>query len=381
MLQRFWDWLKSLFKSPVASTQPPPLDTVIPIRVKPVVKPLMPLSWEKGRSDREAWSVHLYSLVYSNLDVFDQALDRTKLYATWDNLGKTEKTSLICEFISQICYYECGWNPASSSQDVGTSNKDTWSVGLLQLSVVDQANYGLQMGYNFEDLKDPYKNMNLGIAILIKQIQKRKKIFIPVGESGLYWATIHPGGMYDKSVAILSKLQTYATGVVGTPAGSFPDSGNEVPSGSPETLVPWMDWLKAKIGMNEQNNDAELSKGWIHTDYHPGTVRGADNAWCAMTLCWALEELGYKSPHDASAISFKGYGTATELKYGAIIVIEHPSGGHHVTTCHQIVANEPGNIVVDCLGGNQQDSIMISRYNLSGTESNDKILAIRWPIK
>jgi hypothetical protein len=71
-------------------------------------------------------------------------------------------------------------------------------------AVVDQTNYRLSFGYSFADLQDPIKNLHLGVAIMARQIDRHGKLFIPVGESGVYWSTLHPGGKHDKSAAIMA---------------------------------------------------------------------------------------------------------------------------------------------------------------------------------
>lgn len=134
----------------------------------------------------------------------DAATDIQTFCAGYASLNKDQKINLLADIFAATAYYECSWNPTSSSVDVGTSsNRDTWSVGLLQLSVVDQQNYNLSFGFNFSDLEDPIKNLQLGVAIMTKQITKHGVILIPVGGSGLYWATLHPGGRYDATSGIV----------------------------------------------------------------------------------------------------------------------------------------------------------------------------------
>lgn len=141
-----------------------------------------------------------------------------------------------------------------------------------------------------------------------------------------------------------------------------------------DAATPWMGWMKARLGWNETNNDKQLSDYWKYTDYHPGTVVGPANAWCAMAVCAALEESGYQSTRDASAISYADYGTESILKPGCIVVIEHTNGHHHVTFCESVIDEHH----VNCLGGNQEDSIKVSRYEFG--MGGDKIIATRWPI-
>jgi hypothetical protein len=161
------------------------------------------LDWEAGHPERAAWSVALISDLNAHFSSFAHARDADQFHPRWNSLTRDQQVTVLAEMIVWTSYYECGWNPADYGVDVG--NKDdnrTWSVGLLQLSVVDQANYHLPLGYSFADLQNPIKNLNFGVAIMAKQIDRHGKILIPVGESGIYWSTLHPGGKHDKSAEI-----------------------------------------------------------------------------------------------------------------------------------------------------------------------------------
>lgn len=172
-----------------------------------------PLSWESSsHTERVAWSKAAYDLVAANFTALDSADDVTTFCPNYDSLNRNQKINLLADIFAATAYYECGWNPAAGSVDVGSANdKDTWSVGLLQLSVVDQPNYGFNYGYSYSDLQDPVKNLRLGVAIMAKQVTKRGVIAIPTGMSGLYWATLHPGGKYDKtsSIATMTKRHSF----------------------------------------------------------------------------------------------------------------------------------------------------------------------------
>jgi uncharacterized protein (TIGR02594 family) len=145
----------------------------------------------------------------------------------------------------------------------------------------------------------------------------------------------------------------------------------------PMNQMPWMDFMKKHIGEHElagaKADNPFIVAMFKHTNYK---TSHDETPWCAACVCTALEENGYKSTHDASAISFAHYGDACELKPGCIVVIEHASGGHHVTFCDHIISHNP--LTVACLGGNQSDSLKISNYVFANGE---KIIATRWPRK
>ncbi len=168
------------------------------------------LAWESStHPERKQWSFDLMNMVSENLASLDAAQDIESFCFRYYSLSHAEKVNVWAQIFSVMTYYESSWNPKSYSVDVGSAdNPDTWSVGLLQLSVVDQKNYKFSFGYNFADLQDPIKNLRLGVAIMGRQIAKHGLILIPKGHAGLYWAVLHPGGKHDKSAVIQSRVQS-----------------------------------------------------------------------------------------------------------------------------------------------------------------------------
>ena len=144
-----------------------------------------------------------------------------------------------------------------------------------------------------------------------------------------------------------------------------------------DVVMPWMAWLKSHQGEPFATGETPTAFNrmcFSHTDCPLGSKMLAG---CAAGACAALELTGYKSPHNAAAISFKNYGTACELKPGCLVLIEHQTGGHHITFCDHIVSKVP--LVVACLGANQSHRLQLSEYIFKST--GDKILATRWPSK
>ena len=157
------------------------------------------------------WSQYIKNAYYNRPDLeasFDQAKDIKTLRPDWFTLSTAQKCEVLAAFWKAIALYESDYNPKCASVDVGTpNNKDTWSIGLLQMSVIDQSNYGLRLGYNYNTLLEPTNNLYLGMLVMDKQLKRRGRIFIPQGDIGTYWATIHPGGRYDKSSQIIKLVQ------------------------------------------------------------------------------------------------------------------------------------------------------------------------------
>ncbi len=186
-------------KTPPAVTPP---STSPPVSGSPFSQNYKPmgLSWElASRPERVAWSNGLYKLIAQYYSVLNTATDITDFCPAYNSLNKDQRINAWAGLIAATTYYESGYNPLSNSVDVGTpENKDTYSVGLMQMSVVDQKNYGFNFGYKFADLQDPIKNLTLAMAIMNRQVQKYKVIAITKGNPGLYWAVLYRGGKYDR---------------------------------------------------------------------------------------------------------------------------------------------------------------------------------------
>lgn len=166
------------------------------------------LSWEQGHPERAEWSTFVEHEIDLRLESLDLAKDVKLMRPDYRTLSRKERVMAWGELISAMTKFESDWNPKQSSIDVGKpGDKNTYSVGLLQVSVTDQDTLGMRFGYSFEDLKTPFKNLRLGVALLDKQIRMHGKIFIAKGEQGLYWAVLHPGGRFDKSSQIIAMVK------------------------------------------------------------------------------------------------------------------------------------------------------------------------------
>lgn len=175
-----WSWVKSLFKKQKTQVH-------------------KNRTWE--------WDNQLKEILIKHINDLSLAIDVKQLHQKYYDLKTTEQVDVWCEFFKWLAFYESGWDPNSACVDVGTdSDHNTWSIGLLQMSVCDQKNMALPLNYKYETLLLPVPNLELGVAVMVYQIKKRKKIFIPKGESGVYWATLHPGGKYDKTLKILGHI-------------------------------------------------------------------------------------------------------------------------------------------------------------------------------
>lgn len=199
---------------------PSSLDTSQPIATQPVSAPAssptsspsptkISYSWEKNHPERADWSDALTGYLSLNFDSFIKAKDSNFFCSKFSSLNASQQIQVWGEMIVWTAYYESAWDPTDYSVDVGTKDDNgTWSVGLLQMSVVDQESYGFPFGYSFTDLQKPSPNLRLGVSIMAQQIVRYGVIMIPVGGKGLYWATLHPGGKYDSSNDIASHVKS-----------------------------------------------------------------------------------------------------------------------------------------------------------------------------
>lgn len=326
----FWNWMTSLFKAPVFS----------------------------NREYQWTWSNQLKLILEGKVETFAAASDINKLHPQFRILSRDHKLNILVEFFKWLSYYESGWNYLSQSVDVGIyGKKDTYSIGLLQLSVIDQTNLNINLGYDYDTLIQPIPNLTLGVEIMLNQIRKRGKIFIPKeekGNPGLYWATLCPNGKYDKSEQIIKKV-------------------HEMTSSDKIVIIdtPWMDIANKEIGIQE-------IEGHKHNhriiEYHSVTTLKATEdevPWCASFVSWCLEKANIISTKDAWARSYLNWGVKIDKPiYGCICVFSRGSTSGHVAF---YISENENQITV--LGGNQSDKVCISSY------PKERLLSYRMPKK
>lgn len=171
----------------------------------PAVKaPLVALSWEKTKPTRKEWSQYIYGLMSSDYFAkFIAAKDWPRFCTKYDSLSLEQRATLFSEFFSATSFYESSWNEASQSVDVGTTtNKDSWSIGLMQISVRDYQN---KFKYTFEQLITAKPNLHLAAEILAIQIQKTGLVILPNTSKNRYWAVLLEGNKYQKISQITEK--------------------------------------------------------------------------------------------------------------------------------------------------------------------------------
>lgn len=151
---------------------------------------------------------------------------------------------------------------------------------------------------------------------------------------------------------------------------------------SADDPAPWMSWMKKYEGKSEWDLDKEFGRRWALAGLpHYSSIIGSRNAWCALTINLALHDSGYVGNKRPDAASFRTFGEKCEYKFGAIIPIRHASGANHVTFFHHWI-DENAKIAA-CLGGNQDNKLQISTYNLSGNKKghDECVGGPRWPVR
>lgn len=162
----------------------------------------MPLSWD----ERAPWSEKWTGLISKNLQTYEQARDLDRICPNFKLLSNDDKTKVIAEFFVALAYYESGFKPTAQSVDVGRpGDKDSWSVGLYQLSVRDSVNRNGPQ-YNFDQLTLPLPNIELAHLQMLSQIKKCGKFILPNSSKCRYWAVILDDNTYSKIDKILARL-------------------------------------------------------------------------------------------------------------------------------------------------------------------------------
>lgn len=181
--------------------------TLVQKPIEPLPDGRIALSWET-KAERREWSDHLTRLIYDNLSYYQKAEDVTWFCPRFKEMNERQQIRAIGEWWISLFYFESSWNPKSQSVDVGTSSdRNTWSIGLGQISVVDQKSFGLKTNYTFDELITPIPNMNLSHAIMLRQLARRNKLRLKNSDSLRYWAVVLEGNKYDKSEQIRKRMK------------------------------------------------------------------------------------------------------------------------------------------------------------------------------
>lgn len=134
----------------------------------------------------------------------------------------------------------------------------------------------------------------------------------------------------------------------------------------------WMTIARGEIGVKEYsgkfNNNPRI------VEYHKATSLGASEdevSWCASFVGWVLQQAGFTGTRSALARSYLTWGSAlSEPRYGAVVIFRR---GNSATFGHVAFIQKFDDTHIWCLGGNQSDSVKVSRF------SRSSVLGYRWP--
>lgn len=120
--------------------------------------------------------------------------------------SRTDKARFWAAFFESVAKYESGFDPAAIYQE-GWSDPETadpqLSQGLLQLSYSDRRYHAdCHVDRERGNIYDPEVNLSCGVAILRKQIEKRKTLF--PGPKPYYWSVLTRDKTKKKVVAHLA---------------------------------------------------------------------------------------------------------------------------------------------------------------------------------
>jgi hypothetical protein len=172
----------------------------------------IPLYWEnttEAHPERKAWSDELITLFDKDFETFSKGRDITEFCPKFHSLSRDLKLKAFGEFMVAMAYYESGFNPKSSSVDVGTvSNRNSYSDGLYQLSGTD--NSAKKFNCDYKCLQDPVMNIKVAMEQLRKQLDLRGKFYLDNSDSMRYWAVALVKNKYSKIPQINERVKKYA---------------------------------------------------------------------------------------------------------------------------------------------------------------------------
>ena len=147
-------------------------------------------------------------------------------------------------------------------------------------------------------------------------------------------------------------------------------------------LAPWVFEAILMLGWTEFTHDKQLTKlCWPATDdcKELPSVIGRVYAWCSGFWCGIMKKLGLSHTQSGSASTWRKFGVKCGYIFGAFLPIRHKDGGNHITVFLWWI-NEKKKIAA-CIGGNQNNSVCIAEYNLSGNAAgHDQVMdSPRWP--
>lgn len=192
IFQAFLNWLSGLFKSKF-------------------VLPAMPWEWpcndgqvsQGAHPERKPQSEYMFNLIKKNWAILSKATDLYTLIPR--GLTVEQEQACLTSIMITVAEYESSWNPLCTAKDVnGRSEPPYLARGYFQMNVFDQSAYQTGTKYSYTELNDPYKNMEVGINILVTMVRLRGKITFAVEEKSpvlsYFYATLLTNGKVGPKV-------------------------------------------------------------------------------------------------------------------------------------------------------------------------------------
>jgi len=135
--------------------------------------------------------------------------------------------------------------------------------------------------------------------------------------------------------------------------------------------APWMALAEKEIGVTEVPGpvDNERIEEYLRTTTYPVPDRYVDEIfWCSAFVNAIMTWAGHRGTNSAWSQSWLEWGVPVQPRYGAIVVFSYGGGRGHTGFVHE--ADASGLLV---LGGNQADSVNISRFGYG------RVVGYRWP--
>ena len=175
-------------------------------------QPRVALSWET-KPERKEWSDSLISRMNADWELYDSAKDIGTFCPKYGALPKATRQKAWGEIWVGLAYHESSWNPKSASVDVGDPKKrDTYSIGLYQVSVVDQPWAGGGTKYTYDELLTPLPNIHLATVLMKRQLKNTATIALDNSSKFRYWAVALLRNKFSKVNEIAARVQKNVPG-------------------------------------------------------------------------------------------------------------------------------------------------------------------------
>ena len=140
------------------------------------------------------------------------------------------------------------------------------------------------------------------------------------------------------------------------------------------------DQFLPRNGWTEFSHTKQLAKFcWPPSRFDSDTVIGTQNAWCEGDQNGMWWEQYKQSSYTPAAVGSKNVGIeADDYWFGCRVHVRHKSGGNHATA--PLYCVDKAKNLWACAGGNQNNAMNITIYNMSGNAKGyDQMSTPRWP--